>query len=411
MSDRERDDIEEASETEEAAEAADAPETDDAVDDETSTGDDEPASEPPPRKKRRREKGAGAAEAAPAPADAPAPAGPSPLLVGVIALVLGLAGGWLLRGTSTAEGRPAPVASASATASPASDSCASWSTQLCEKVGPQTEACAQAQQAKAILPSGACAAALTDLPASIALAKKLGEVCEELVAKLCKDLGPETQTCAMVKERTPTFPSGQCREMLEGYDRVVQELREVEKQNAPLTPELAKKHATGDRPSFGPDDAKVTVVEYSDFECPYCGQAATVVTALKERFGDRVRFVFRQFPLSFHPNADLAAQASLAAHAQGKFWPFHDLLFQNQDALDRASLEGYAEKAGLDVAAFKKALDDETYAKAVKEDLALGEEVGVSGTPSMMVNTVRVSNPTDVDAVAALIEKELAAGG
>lgn len=337
----------------------------------------------------------------------------SPLLAGLVALVVGIAAGWLIRGASASSGdgavaSPAPSASADGASG---EACASWATQICEKVGTSSEACSQAQTVKDLMPGAACETALADLPASVALAKKMVSSCDQLVERLCADLGSETSTCAMVKERTPTFPAAQCKEMLGTYDKVLEELREVEKQNAPLSPELAAKQAKGDRPSFGPDDAKVTVVEYSDFECPYCSQAATVVSGLKEKYGDRVRFVFRQFPLSFHPHADLAAQASLAAHAQGKFWPFHDLLFQNQKALEREALEGYAKEAGLDVAAFAKALDEETYAAAVREDLALGEEVGVSGTPTMMVNRQRVANPTSIEAVSALIDAELEGDG
>jgi protein-disulfide isomerase len=122
-----------------------------------------------------------------------------------------------------------------------------------------------------------------------------------------------------------------------------------------------------------------------------------------------VRFVFRQFPLPMHENADLAAQASLAAHAQGKFWAFHDLMFENQRDLGRPSLEKMAQKAGLDLARFKKALDDRTHAEAVKADMKLGSEAHVSGTPSMFLGTERIENPTDFEALAREIDRRLAA--
>src|SRR5215471_223107 len=101
---------------------------------------------------------------------------------------------------------------------------------------------------------------------------------------------------------------------------------------------------------LGPETAKVTVVEYGDFECPNCGQAYPAVKILRKYFGERVRFVFRHFPLrEVHPHAELAAEAAEAAGAQGKFWPMHDLLFENQLHLKAKSLRGYAEKAGVDL--------------------------------------------------------------
>jgi protein-disulfide isomerase len=119
--------------------------------------------------------------------------------------------------------------------------------------------------------------------------------------------------------------------------------------------------------------------------------------------------VFRQFPLEMHPNAELAAEAALAAHAQGKFWPFHDLLFQNQRDLERASLEKYAQQAGLDMAKFRKALDEHTYDRAVNADVKLGGEAHVAGTPSMFIGTERVENPTDFASLSREIDRRLAA--
>ena len=135
------------------------------------------------------------------------------------------------------------------------------------------------------------------------------------------------------------------------------------------------------------------------------------MSAIKARYGKVVRVVFRQFPLSFHQDAMPAAQASLAARAQGRFWDYHDLLFANNDKLDRASLEGYAQKLGLDMKAFKKALDEAIYKAAVEADFALGGETGVQGTPSMFINGVRVPNPTDVALVSEIINAELTAAG
>ena len=197
--------------------------------------------------------------------------------------------------------------------------------------------------------------------------------------------------------------------MMQNYDKVLGELQAMEKKNAPLTPDVAAKQAAGDGPSFGPDDAKVTVVEYSDFECPYCSKAAEVVNKLKKNYANKVRFVFRQFPLPMHKNAPLASEAALAAHAQGKFWEMHDKLFENFRNLNRESIEGFAQEIGLNMEKFKAALDGDEHEKTIESDMALGKEIGVSGTPTMIVGTKRVSNPTDYDAVAKLIDAELAA--
>jgi protein-disulfide isomerase len=128
---------------------------------------------------------------------------------------------------------------------------------------------------------------------------------------------------------------------------------------------------------------------------------------VKEKYGTRVRFVFRQFPLPMHENARGAAEAALAANAQGKFWQFHDKAFQNQGKLTRDGLEGIAKDAGLDVVAFKKALDSKTFAADVDSDVKLGESVAVNGTPTMFINGARVANPTSFEAIAAQIDGAL----
>jgi protein-disulfide isomerase len=215
----------------------------------------------------------------------------------------------------------------------------------------------------------------------------------------------------MVTEKSKELPADQCDGMMKEYPKVLAELQQMEAMNKPLDEEQAKSISAGDHPAFGPEDAKVTVVEFSDFQCPYCSRAAETVGQIKEKYSDKARFVFRQFPLSFHKDAHLAAQASLAAHAQGKFWPFHDLLFENQQALGREELEGYAEKAGLNMSKFNAALDNKAYAQQVDDDLELGKKVFVQGTPTVFVNGVRVQNATDFAAISAAIEDELAKAG
>jgi len=304
----------------------------------------------------------------------------------------------------------APAASGSAgvaAAAAAKGPCQKYAATLCEKAGKESESCQALTASAEILSPAACTAGLKDIAYSV---KKLGEAnksCEELVTKLCTEIGPTTETCNMVKTQTKSFPQSRCKSMLEHIPEIMADLKKMEAANAPLAPELAANMTKGNAGAFGPADAKVTVVEFSDFQCPYCSRAATAVDQIKEKYGTRVRFVFRQFPLPMHQNARGAAEAALAANAQGKFWEFHDKMFQNQSKLERADLEGFAKDVGLDVAAFKKALDSKTYAADVDADMKLGESVAVNGTPTMFINGARVQNPTSFEAISAQIDGAL----
>ena len=296
-------------------------------------------------------------------------------------------------------------------AKPAADACAKYADKLCQDMGKETPTCASTKQALDLLPPAACAAGMLDLAYS---KKKLGDArkkCDELASKLCADLGDTTETCTMVKTQTKSFPPERCGMMMDKYADVLADLKKMEAKNKPMSPETFAKAATGDNlPSFGPATAKVTIVEFSDFQCPFCSRAATATHDLKEKYGDKIRFVFRQFPLSFHDHAHQAAEAALAAHAQGKFWQMHDKLFADQKKLDRDSLEAAAKEIGLNVATFKKALDDKTYAATVDTEQKLGEAMAVDGTPTMFLNGKRVTNPTDTAAISAEIDKALAGG-
>jgi protein-disulfide isomerase len=140
----------------------------------------------------------------------------------------------------------------------------------------------------------------------------------------------------------------------------------------------------------GPDDAPVTLVEYGDYECPYCGMAYPIVKRAREALGSQLRLVFRNFPLAeSHPHARLAAQAAEAAAAQGRFWEMHDMLFEHQDALEAEDLVGYAKSIGIDAAQFARDLEAGTYAKRVRDDFRNGVRSGVNGTPSFFVNGSR----------------------
>ncbi|HEU4616326.1 MAG TPA: thioredoxin domain-containing protein [Kofleriaceae bacterium] len=137
---------------------------------------------------------------------------------------------------------------------------------------------------------------------------------------------------------------------------------------------------------LGPDDALVTIVEWSDFACPYCQRQTAVLQHVRQKYGDQVRIVYRHFPLFIHRHAQLAAEAGVAAAEQGKFWAFHDEVWKHFGKLTRADLEEYAQAAGLDMAKFRAALDERRYRDTVVAELAAAEALGVSATPTMFIN-------------------------
>jgi protein-disulfide isomerase len=150
--------------------------------------------------------------------------------------------------------------------------------------------------------------------------------------------------------------------------------------------ELALPVRTADH-ILGPVRAAVTVVEYGDFECPNCRQAAPAVRILMARFAERVRFVYRHFPLEgVHPHAMQAALAAEAAGAQGKFWPMHDLLFDSQAHLKLPQLRGYAERLELDMARYDADMAEQVYLQRVREHIESGEKSGARGTPTFFVD-------------------------
>jgi protein-disulfide isomerase len=160
----------------------------------------------------------------------------------------------------------------------------------------------------------------------------------------------------------------------------------------------------------GPRITPVTLVEYGDYECPYCGQAYYVVKELEQRAGNLTRFVFRNFPLTtIHPHAERAAEAAEAAGAQGKFWEMHDLLFENQQALEDEDLMKYAAWAGLDINRFVRDMREGRYLIRIREDFLSGTRSGVNGTPTFIINGFRHDGSWDLVSLTTAIEE--AAGG
>ncbi len=167
--------------------------------------------------------------------------------------------------------------------------------------------------------------------------------------------------------------------------------------------------ATAGAPAKGPEAAPVTIVEFSDFECPYCSRVVPTLERVHEEYGDKVRLVFRQFPLhSIHPNAQKAAEASLCANDQERFWEMHDTMFQEQKALGVEQLKQKAERVGLEVEAFNECLDSGKYEDQVMADVEAGRNLGVSGTPAMFINGRFMNGAQPFEAIAKVIDDELA---
>jgi len=159
----------------------------------------------------------------------------------------------------------------------------------------------------------------------------------------------------------------------------------------------------------GPADAAVTLVEYGDYECPYCGAAYPIIKEAQARMGEGLRFVFRNFPITTsHPHAEQAAEAAEAAATRGRFWQMHDLLYENQRHLRDQDLSSYADKLGLDVESFDKELAEHVHAARVREDFMSGVRSGVNGTPSFYVNNARHDDSYDLETLLAALERAAA---
>jgi protein-disulfide isomerase len=154
----------------------------------------------------------------------------------------------------------------------------------------------------------------------------------------------------------------------------------------------------------GPADAPLTLLEYGDYECPYCGAAYPIVKQVQSQMGNRLRFVFRNFPITTsHPHAEHAAEAAEAAASQGKFWEMHDLLYENQKRLEDADLHRYAEQLGLDVQRFAEDLANGAHIGRVREDFMSGVRSGVNGTPTFYVNGLRHDGDYQLESLVAVL--------
>jgi protein-disulfide isomerase len=202
------------------------------------------------------------------------------------------------------------------------------------------------------------------------------------------------------------------RKQAERYMAFVDELKTKYKVVTQLPyPELPRfPVSVDDDPAEGPADAPVTIVQFAEFQCPYCGKARESINKVKEAYPGKVRFVFRDFPLGFHDRAIPAAVAANCAEKQGKYWPMHDELMSNQRALEDADLERVAKDVGLNLSDWQACRQDPSMRAEVEKDMADGAKIGVTGTPAFFINGVMLSGAQPYERFKAIIDRELAKG-
>lgn len=198
-------------------------------------------------------------------------------------------------------------------------------------------------------------------------------------------------------------------ELIKSGTKLEQVYEKITSMAPPPPPEPPRvKLEAGLAPVKGPKNAPIQIYEFSDFQCPYCSRVNPTMKQIEEAYPGKVAVYWKNYPLPFHDKAPLAAEAAMAANEQGKFWPMHDKLFANQGALDRASLEKYAQELQLDMNKFKAALDSGKFKDLVKKDTDQGSSAGVSGTPSFVINGKLVVGAQPFEEFKKVIDEELA---
>ena len=255
------------------------------------------------------------------------------------------------------------------------------------------------------------------------LAKKEGKTVDQIVDERVekKVSAPTDEQIQKFYNENPRLVQGQPLDQVK--PRIIQQLQQQEKQKlyVEMMDGLAKQTpvvvlldpprtvvSADDDPVRGPKDAPVQIIMFSDYQCPFCSKVEETMKQVREKYGDKVALVFRDFPLSFHNRAQKAAEAAGCAGEQGKFWEMHDKMFANQRALEPANLDTYATEIGLDMTKFKACLDSGQRAPEVAADMKAGQAVGVTGTPAAFVNGRFVNGAQPYEAFAKIIDDELA---
>ena len=221
---------------------------------------------------------------------------------------------------------------------------------------------------------------------------------EALGGRTLEDVRSEIQ--AAIERQRPTQALQQfMTELRGGADDVVMS----------LDPPRQRVEVLPDDPAKGPIDAPIVLVEFSDFQCPFCQRATGTLTELIDRYEDQIRFIYKDYPLPSHAQAFKAAEAGNCAHEQGMFWEFHDKMFGSQDALDVPALNSYASELGLDATSFSACLDEGRYRQRVQQDMQIGQRYGVSSTPTVFINGRPVMGAAPLETFDQIIQEELAA--
>jgi protein-disulfide isomerase len=236
--------------------------------------------------------------------------------------------------------------------------------------------------------------------------QRAGSATEEDLKKAYEDVKDRLQGTSFEDAKPLLKMQAQRQRQNDAVSAYVEQLKREAGYRLLLAPPRAKVEAKG--PAKGPAGAPVTIVEFSDFECPYCSRGRTTIEKVMAGYPGKIRLVFRDFPLDFHEKAQKAAEAGLCAEEQGKFWPMHDRMFDAQDKLDVADLKASAKSLGLDAAKFDACLDSGKMAARVKENREAGAAVGVSGTPAFFINGRLLSGAQPLEKFKEVIDEELA---
>ncbi len=219
---------------------------------------------------------------------------------------------------------------------------------------------------------------------------------------------PESQLNPQIRERINSYlQTLKKQELVQAYVAKMTKGSPVEVYFS--KPKMQVNVEVGNAPFHGKADAAVTVVVFSDFQCPFCSRGAETVTELKKKYGNKVKIAFRHFPLPMHKEARPASEASMCVNEQStdKFWKFHDLAFKNQAKLDGPSLEKYAKDSGADAKKYTDCLASKKYADYVQKDLEYGEKIGVKSTPTFFVNGQLIAGAVPIENFAEIIDEEL----
>ena len=248
-------------------------------------------------------------------------------------------------------------------------------------------------------------------------AKKRGLEVDALVAEEVAKRGPVTdaEVSAFYEANKSRVQGHTLEQLKDDIRRHLEGLREREVRDAlvkqtdvaiHLEPPRVQVSSSG--PAVGPDDAPVTLIEFSDFQCPFCARAHPLIQALRERYPTQLRVVYKHLPLeAIHPRSRAAAEAAVCAEQQGKFWEYHDRLFATPGALSDEDLKGYASAVGLDMAAFDTCLQDPKRSERIEADMAEARAAGVTGTPAFVLNGRLLKGLQPPDVLIARIDKEL----